>query len=39
MNIADMLKQMELKLEELLSEIKFYKSDKKMIDILKDAER
>jgi hypothetical protein len=33
-----MLKLMELKLDEFLSEIKFYRSDKKMIDILKDAE-
>jgi hypothetical protein len=39
MTIIDMLKQMELKLEDLLNEIKYYKSDKKMTDILKDAER
>ena len=34
MTIIDMLKQMELKLEDLLNEIKYYKSDKKMTDIL-----
>ena len=33
-----MLKLMELKLEELLTEIKYFKSDKKMTDILKEAE-
>lgn len=29
-SIIDMLKMMELRLEELIAEIKFYKADKKM---------
>jgi hypothetical protein len=37
-SIIDMLKMMELKLEELIAEIKFYKADKKMSTTFKDAE-
>ena len=39
LNSIDMLKAMELRLEELLSEIKYYKSDKKMIITFKEAEQ